>query len=226
MSGVEGRARRLWLSRELSRRLSLRDHCTPTDTATSGRTHQDRSARLRSAGRALRAGELKAIWCPRRPTRRRAISGARDDAVNLLLKARQQLKASCCARIAAMQARRPGPGCMNAGSRGSASNTRQTKYCQWHEVMRGAQTTRTPCLRHESDHINVARKLGEEGIGGGGPCEGLAGLGVLSDKVIDLADQFLDRGEDRRVPNHLELPRWKSGLSTRSFRWLSPASPL
>ena len=40
-----------------------------------------------------RAGELKAIWVPTRPSSRCAIWRAREDAVNMRLKVRQQLKA-------------------------------------------------------------------------------------------------------------------------------------
>lgn len=58
--GLRGRAHRLWAaSRADSARLSLRDHRAVLDTAAGRRTHQDRPARLRPAGRSFPSGRAQ-----------------------------------------------------------------------------------------------------------------------------------------------------------------------
>lgn len=77
-----------------------------------------------------RAGELKAIWVPDEAHEAmRNLWRAREDAVNMRLKVRQQLKAFLLRqdRRYAMRARRPGPRCINAGSRISALANQQTR---------------------------------------------------------------------------------------------------
>ena len=76
-----------------------------------------------------RAGELKSIWVPDQAHEAmRNLWLAREDAVNLRLKVRQQSKSSCCAKIDATRARRPGSRRINAGSPISALDIRQTSF--------------------------------------------------------------------------------------------------
>jgi transposase len=82
------------LHRELTRRgYRLRDHRAVLDTAACGRTHPDRGDCARLA-ELSRAGELRAIWVPDQTHEAmRNLWRAREDAVNMRLRARQQLKA-------------------------------------------------------------------------------------------------------------------------------------